>query len=78
MKTTTETIQAIVSQCKGCRKIKFDEDGDEVCSIYYSPAAKWRAGTCPMRYKATQQTVKSRKKVNPLKDSKRKKREGRK
>ncbi|MGC8492307.1 MAG: PxxKW family cysteine-rich protein [Syntrophobacteraceae bacterium] len=32
----------IVRQCRGCAKI----DGD-FCSVWVSPATKWRLGTCP-------------------------------
>ncbi len=32
----------IVDQCIGCNKI----DGD-FCTIWISPATKWRLGTCP-------------------------------
>ena len=60
--------QPIVEKCIGCAKI----DG-ETCSAYLFPAAKWRAGNCPMATHLVTE-VKEKKKVNPIKHSKRSRR----
>ena len=58
--------QEIVEKCIGCVRV----DG-EVCSVYLSPAAKWRNQNCPMATNLIPEKVKEKKKVNPIKHSKR-------
>lgn len=40
--------QSVVSQCGGCNNYEgTDGSTPEVCSIWVSPATKWRLGNCP-------------------------------
>ncbi len=64
-------LQPIVEQCQGCERIK-EFAGNQYCSSYPQPAAKWRHGACNFATHIKASVDKQGQvKVNPLKASKR-------
>ncbi len=62
----------IIDKCEGCGKILTMEE-KKFCSVFPSPAGKWRKGLCNFATHAKKEAPKdeSGKKVNPLKAAKR-------
>jgi hypothetical protein len=70
--------EVVITKCEGCSKIVRQQQlfnlGDaEYCSVYLSPASKWRIGNCPMATHIKREAVVDEKKINPLKQSRRSK-----
>lgn len=63
-----------VEKCNGCNKMYSDENYGDVCIAYFSPIAMHRLG-CALQSNKVQEEV-SKKKINPLKASKRARRRG--
>jgi len=59
-------MEKIVEQCQGCAKVNGD-----FCTVYTFPAAKWRSGNCPVCTTLVTEERKDKKKINPIKKSKR-------
>lgn len=64
------TLKNIIDKCEGCGRVR-EVDGQNFCSSYPNPAAKWSLGTCNFATHAKTATGGSQAKVNPLKASKR-------
>jgi len=64
--------EPIIDKCEGCGKILIAEE-KKYCSVFPSPAGKWRKGLCNFATHAKKEVPKdeSGKKVNPLKAAKR-------
>lgn len=70
VKVNGVVVKPIIDKCEGCERVRAF-DGQNFCSIFPVPAAKWRMGNrCNM---ATHVQVErsAAQKVNPLKASKR-------
>lgn len=64
-----------IEQCLGCNKMYSDSVIGDVCIAYVNPKISFRLGTCAL--KSNKELVSSgKKKVNPLKASKRARRRG--
>lgn len=61
-----------IEKCQGCNKMYSDENIGDVCIAYADPKAIWRRGCALASNKKTE--VSTKKKVNPLKWSKRRNR----
>ena len=69
MKYNGAFFQPIIDKCEGCGRIQ-DFEGQQYCSSYPMPAAKWSLGTCNFSTH-TRVAQAAQAKVNPLKASKR-------
>jgi len=56
----------IIERCRDCGR----HDGT-YCTVYTIPKAKWRSGNCPMATHLVVEQKKDKKKLNPIKKSKR-------
>lgn len=65
------TCLAAIEACMGCNRIAEQESGI-YCSIFPEPAVKWKLGNCNMATHIKAEIVDNKKKLNPLKASKRK------
>ncbi|MCW7752569.1 PxxKW family cysteine-rich protein [Desulfobotulus sp. H1] len=65
------TCLAAVEPCMGCARITEQESGI-YCTIFPEPANKWKLGNCNMATHIKTESADAKKKVNPLKASKRK------
>jgi len=63
-----------VEKCMGCRKMYSDEYIGDVCVSYANPSAIQRLG-CPIQFQDKVEDTK-KKKINPIKASKRARRKG--
>lgn len=64
-----------IEQCNGCNKIYSDENIGNVCIAYVNPNALFRLGECALKSnKVIEKDTK--KKINPIKMSKRLRRRG--
>jgi len=60
----------VIEKCKGCKNIN---KNNNKCKIYANPFKKWVNGTCPMATHLIERIEDDKKKkVNPIKQSKRK------
>jgi len=64
------TCSSIVEQCEGCAKVKDYESG-KYCTAFPQPEAQWRLGSCNMATHVQTESAESKKKINPIKASKR-------
>lgn len=64
------TCLPIVEQCEGCSRVKTYEAG-KYCTAFPAPADQWRLGNCSMATHIKVEKAESKKKVNPIKASKR-------
>lgn len=62
-------FQPIIDKCEGCARVR-EFEGQNFCSSYPMPTAKWSLGTCNFSTHA-RATQAAQAKVNPLKASKR-------
>lgn len=62
-------FQPIIDKCEGCGRIR-EFEGQNYCSSYPMPTAKWSMGTCNFSTHAKASNG-AQAKVNPLKASKR-------
>lgn len=69
MKYNGAIFQPIIDKCEGCGRISVFE-GQNFCSSYPMPAAKWSMGSCNFSTH-TRVAQAAQAKVNPLKASKR-------
>ncbi|MBN2333057.1 MAG: PxxKW family cysteine-rich protein [Deltaproteobacteria bacterium] len=60
----------VVEQCEGCAKVVTVED-TTYCLTFPNPAAKWKSGICVMATHVKRNVEEIKKKINPLKASKR-------
>lgn len=62
----------IIDKCEGCGRI-LTQDDKRFCSVYPTPASKWKKGLCNFATHAKLEVPKddTGKKVNPLKAAKR-------
>jgi hypothetical protein len=60
----------VVEQCQGCARVVSVGD-QQYCLSYPKPAAKWAGGTCVMATHVKRNVEEIKKKINPLKASKR-------
>ena len=60
----------VVEQCQGCARVIAIGD-ESYCLSYPQPAAKWAGGTCVMASHVKRNVEEIKKKINPLKASKR-------
>lgn len=58
----------VIDKCEGCARIT--KNG--YCEVYVNPEEKWRNGNCPMATHLVEREKSKKKKVNPIKQSKRK------
>jgi hypothetical protein len=63
----------IVEKCEGCSHV-VDFDGAQYCRTYPDPGSKWLLGRCNFATNVVRESVKESKRINPLKESKRKSR----
>ena len=63
-------FKTIVEKCEGCGRIRAVE-GQNYCSSYTNPAAKWSLGICNFATHAKIASAAGQGKVNPLKAAKR-------
>jgi hypothetical protein len=61
----------IVQECEGCARIQEWDSGVNYCTPYLDPAQVWRRGKCPMATHVKKEPGEA-KKVNSLKQSRRK------
>lgn len=61
----------IVEQCNGCANV-VPFDGGQYCKTYADPPSKWLLGKCNFATNVVKETVRETKRINPLKESKRK------
>jgi len=64
-----ETCHEVVDQCEGCGHIEEWPTG-RYCGVYASPGEKWNGGICNFATEARVERNVEKKKVNPLKASK--------
>jgi hypothetical protein len=65
--------EPIIDKCEGCsRVLTGPEPGPSVCRAFLVPASKWRSGNCPMATHLRKDLVEDKKRMDPLKASKRK------
>ena len=62
-------FQTIIDKCEGCARVR-EFEGQNYCSSYPMPKAKWSMGTCNFSTHARVAQA-AQAKVNPLKASKR-------
>ncbi len=62
-------FQPVIEQCEGCARIR-EFEGQNFCSSYPMPAAKWSMGSCNFSTHVRAARA-AQAKVNPLKASKR-------
>ena len=67
--SANETCSTVVEQCSGCDHIQEFSAG-KYCDIYAAPASKWAVGICNFATHAKVERAESKKKINPLKASK--------
>jgi len=60
----------VVDSCKGCANL-VEVDGTSYCAVYQDPKLRWVFGTCPMATHVERKWDEGKKKINPLKASKR-------
>lgn len=60
----------ISEQCEGCAKTK-DYEAGKYCTAFPSPLDKWRIGNCNMATHVQAAKSEAKKKINPIKASKR-------
>lgn len=58
----------VVEECNGCSRILENNK----CKAFSNPAARWKNGECPLATHLTEKIEETKKKVNPIKKSKRK------
>ncbi len=69
MKYNGAIFNPIIDKCEGCGRVR-EFEGQNYCSSYPMPAAKWSMGTCNFSTHARVAQA-AQAKVNPLKASKR-------
>lgn len=60
----------IDEKCKGCSRTEMI-DGNELCRAYIDPPLKWRLGDCGLATHIISEAAAKKKKLNPIKQSKR-------
>ncbi|MBN2642837.1 MAG: PxxKW family cysteine-rich protein [Victivallales bacterium] len=63
------SCKPIVEQCAGCAKIT-EVEGVSYCLCFPEPESKWLNGTCTMATHVKRDVEQIKKKINPLKASK--------
>lgn len=64
----------VEEKCNGCARV-VDYNGGQYCNTYADPSSKWLLGKCNFATNGDKEGVKKEvKKINPLKESKRKSR----
>ncbi|MFW6414974.1 MAG: PxxKW family cysteine-rich protein [Thermodesulfobacteriota bacterium] len=64
-------LNQVIDRCDGCERIK-EIEGEQYCTSYPDPEAKWRHGACNFAtHVKASMDKKGQVKVNPLKASKR-------
>lgn len=66
------TCLPIVEQCEGCLKVETFETG-KYCMVSAEPSLKWKNGDCNFSTMTKVVFATTKQKVNPIKESKRKK-----
>ncbi len=61
---------SIVEQCDSCAHI-VSYEGAQFCKTYADPSTKWLLGKCNFATNVVKEGVKENKRINPLKESKR-------
>jgi len=64
-----ETCNVVIDKCEGCGHIQEWPTG-RYCGVFVDPAEKWNRGICNFATEARIEQNVSKKKVNPLKASK--------
>lgn len=64
------TCLSIDEKCEGCAKTKDFEEG-KFCSSFPAPLEQWRLGNCSMATHVQAEKGGAKKKINPIKASKR-------
>jgi len=62
--------EPIVEKCGGCARTEMMNE-KEVCKAYIDPSLKWRLGDCGLATHVVNEADTKKKKINPLKASKR-------
>ncbi|TWI63359.1 hypothetical protein LZ24_03278 [Desulfobotulus alkaliphilus] len=68
---TGGTCLSAVETCMGCARITEQESGI-YCTVFPDPSIKWKLGNCNMATHLKTEAAADKKKINPLKASKRK------
>ena len=63
------SCKPIIESCEGCGKIT-EVDGTKYCLSYPDPQSRWVAGTCNLATHIKRDVEQIKKKINPLKASK--------
>ena len=63
------SCKTVVESCEGCAKIVAYND-ENYCSCFPDPSVKWQNGTCNMATHVKRDVEQIKKKINPLKASK--------
>ena len=66
LKESRKTIE----DCDGCKRIVAQDD-QSYCGVYNSPLNRWSLGICPMATHKKVEIKEDKRKLNPLKASKR-------
>lgn len=64
------TCLAVDDKCLGCGRVKKYEEGN-YCTSFLEPGEQWRFGNCSMATHVQSAKAEVKKKVNPIKASKR-------
>jgi len=62
--------EPIDEKCNGCARTEI-VDEKELCKAYIQPSMKWRLGDCGLATHIVTEETSKKKKINPLKASKR-------
>jgi len=63
------SCKAVIDKCDGCAKVT-EYDGEKFCLCFPDPANQWSNGTCTMATHIKRDVEQIKKKINPLKASK--------
>lgn len=71
-----EMCQTIVEKCQGCNRV-VEFDSKKYCNAYIAPAQAWKLWDCNLASHLEVEKDKNKKKINPIKMSKRSSKKGR-
>lgn len=63
------SCKPVIDKCEGCAKI-ITYNSENYCSSFPDPASRWQNGTCNMATHIKRDVEQIKKKINPLKASK--------